>query len=465
MEKLSICPSFLQIAIIGSGPSGFYAADFLLQSLQQIKVDVFDRLPTPFGLVRGGVAPDHAKIKSVANIYEKIASHPNFRFFGNVEYGRDITLEDLKNHYHAIIFAVGAKSDRKMDIPGEDLMGSSPATDFVGWYNGHPDYRHLSFDLTCERVAVIGNGNVAMDVARILAQNPSHLESTDIASYALEALKKSKVKEIYLCGRRGVAQAAFTNPEIRELCDLDGADLRVDPPEVALDDLSQASLEQTGSVTAKNNVKILQEHSQKPLSDQPRKIVVRFLVSPVELTGANGKVVSMKLEKNKLYKQEDGSLRPKGTGLYETLPVNLVLRSVGYKGVPISELPYDSKNGTIPNEKGRVIDPKNKSFLSGLYVVGWAKRGPTGVIGTNKPDSGETVRGLLEDYSLGKLSKPEKNSNDIVSTFEKKGVRFVDYSGWKLLDKKEIETGKKVGKVREKLTSIEEMLAVLNHNP
>ncbi|MBI2119127.1 MAG: FAD-dependent oxidoreductase [Elusimicrobia bacterium] len=456
----------LHVAIIGSGPSGFYAAAELLnQTNPVIFVDIFDRLPTPFGLVRGGVAPDHAKIKTVTKVYEKISAHPRFRFFGNVEFGKELFLKDLESIYGAVIFAVGAKSDRKMGIPGEDLKGSDPATIFVGWYNGHPDYKNYNFDLSAKRVAVVGNGNVAMDVTRILAVNPKNLQSSDIADYALEALKKSNVEEIFLLGRRGPAQAAFTNPEIRELCELEGADLVIEPKEINLDELSKKSLEQgSGGLTAKNNVQILQEQSQKPIKNQPKKIIVKFLVSPVELIGKDGKVTEIKLEKNKLYLEKDGSLRPKGTGEYETLPIDLVFRSVGYKGVPLTDLPFDPKSGAIPNEKGRVMELENKKIIPGLYVVGWAKRGPSGVIGTNKPDSIETAHKLLEDFSIYKGNNRQSQQEKILDLLKERKIDFVTYEDWKTLDLAEIEQGKKKGKEREKYTTIPEMLSAIKKN-
>ncbi len=457
--------SVFRIAVIGSGPSGFYAAEELLaQSDPKICVDMYDALPTPFGLVRGGVAPDHQKIKTVTRVYEKTAAREGFRFFGNVEFGRDISLDELKSLYSAVILAVGARSDRKMEIPGEDLQGSFPATEFVGWYNGHPDYRHLKFDLSCERVAVVGNGNVAMDVARILASDPKILEQTDIAGYALEALRASRVKEIYLLGRRGPAQAAFTNPEIRELCELPGADLVVDPKESELDPLSNAEF-QTGSLSPamKNNVQILKEHSAKPLRGEPKKVIARFLVSPVELIGKDGKVSAMKLEKNQLHRTADGSLRPKGAGIFETIPVDMVLRSVGYMGVALPGVPFNAKKGTVPNELGRVKNDKDNSTVTGLYVVGWAKRGPSGVIGTNKPDSIETARNLLEDLRAGKVNQPSGSDEKSVPEFlRRKNVRAVSFTEWKSLDAMELEKGKSKGRPRDKFTEIKEMLAALD---
>ncbi len=455
--------NILKAAILGSGPSGFFAAEELLnQTAPKISVDMFDRLPTPFGLVRGGVAPDHEKIKTVTKVFEKTAAREGFRFFGNVEFGRDLQLGDLQKFYDVILFAVGAKSDRKMNIPGEDLEGSFPATEFVGWYNGHPDYRNLKFDLSCERAAVIGNGNVAVDVTRILARDPRTLKSTDIADYALQALKESRIKEIYMIGRRGAVQAAFTNPEARELCDLPGADLIVDPKELELDELSKASLESgEGGSKPKNNLNILMEHSMKQPSGNPRKIVLKFLGSPKEILGKSGKAAALKLEKNRLVKDAQGNIAAEGTGEFETLPVGLIFRSIGYRGTRLPGIPYDEKKGTIPNLEGRVIDPQFKQ-IPGIYVVGWAKRGPSGVIGTNKPDSIDTVHKVLEDWRDGKVPFRESDLSTIPKWLESKGIQYITFEDWKKLDAIEITNGKADGKTRKKFTNIPSMLEALN---
>lgn len=454
----------LRVAVIGSGPSGFFAAEELLQFAgHKAEVDMFDALPTPFGLVRGGVAPDHQKIKSVVKVYEKTAARPGFHFFGNVEFGRDLHMDDLRRHYDAAIFAVGARADRHMEIPGENLVGSVSATSFVGWYNAHPDYRDLQFDLSCDAVAVVGNGNVAMDVTRILAVDPAELERTDIADYALDALKKSGIRTIYLLGRRGPLQAAFTNPEIRELCELKGADLIVDPQELELDAESQKD-QSVGraNVTAVNNVNILRQQALKPAGKQAKKVVVRFLVSPVEIFGEGGRVKALKIEKNALFRDKDGSLRPRGTKQFETLNVGMVLRSVGYMGVALPGLPYDERKGIIPNQKGRAIDTKTLHVLHGLYVVGWAKRGPSGVIGTNKPDSIETVHELLKDFSGRPLPEdPHKTEEAVIATLRGRGVQFVDYAAWQKLDRIELEKGRPRGKVREKFSRVSEMISAL----
>lgn len=455
----------LRVAVLGSGPSGFYAAEELLtQKDVKATVDVLDRLPTPYGLVRGGVAPDHQKIKTVTLFYEKTAARPGFRYFGNVEYGKDMTLEELRRLYDAVIFAVGAKSDNKMGIPGEDLQGSEAATVLVGWYNGHPDYKDYRFDLSEQTVAVVGNGNVAMDVVRILGQDPEELAPTDIADYAVQVLRKSRIREIYLLGRRGPAQAAFTNPEIQELCELKGCDLVVDPKEVELDPVSAESLAKgEGGGKAKKNVEILTAQSKKGPGSQPRRIIVRNLVSPVEIQGKDGRVAALKLEKNTLVRAEDGSIKAKGTGQFEVLPVGLVFRSVGYKGVALPGLPYDARKGTIPNVFGRVQDPQSKAFLPWVYVVGWAKRGPSGVIGTNKPDSVETVKKLLEDFK-GKAvpAGDERTPDAAAAALAQKGIKLVSFADWKRLDKLEVENGKRKGKIRDKYTTVPDMLKALD---
>src|SRR5262245_27536498 len=394
----------LRVAIVGAGPAGFYAADQLLrQDRLAVQVDMLDRLPTPFGLVRFGVAPDHQKIKAVTAAFDKTASHPSFRFYGNIELGKDVTLPDLRAHYHQILFTTGAQTDRRMGIPGEDLAGSHPATEFVAWYNGHPDYRDYRFDLQQERVAVVGVGNVAVDVARILCRTTEELAKTDIADYALEALAASRVRDVYLLGRRGPAQAAFTNPEIKELGELPGADIAAVPDEVELDPLSRAALEKTPDRATAKKVEILQEYARRPPSGKPRRLVLRFLVSPVELSGdAAGHVVGMRLVKNALSATPAGTLQARPTDRHDELPVGLVFRSVGYRGVPLPGVPFHDSWGVILNEKGRVIDPETRQPMPGEYAAGWIKRGPTGVIGTNKPDAAETVAAMLEDAAAGR---------------------------------------------------------------
>jgi ferredoxin--NADP+ reductase len=454
----------LRVAIIGSGPAAFYAADHLFkQSDLSVQVDMFDRLPTPFGLVRAGVAPDHQKIKSVTKAFDQIASRPNFRFFGNVEYGKELKLDDLKNHYHQILFATGAQTDRRMEIPGEDLRGSLPATEFVAWYNGHPDYRDYEFDLSQERAAVVGVGNVAIDVARILCLSPDELAATDIADYALEALRRSRIKEVYLLGRRGPAQAAFTNPEIKEVGELADADVVVRPEEAQLDALSQAQVDESQDRTLRKKVELLQAYAQQPAAGKPRRLHIRFLVSPVELFGdASGQVVRMRLVRNTLYATETGTLRPKPTDHYEELDVGLVFRSVGYRGVALPDVPFHDRWGVILNEKGRVIDPESKQPIAGLYTSGWIKRGPSGVIGTNKPDSVETVKLMLEDLAGGAILDPaQPDAAGIEKLVSERQPDFFSYDDWRRIDEMEVANGEAQGRPRVKFTRVEDMLQAL----
>jgi ferredoxin--NADP+ reductase len=452
----------LRVAIIGSGPSGFYAADFLQkQSDLSIEIDMLERLPTPYGLVRGGVAPDHPKIKSVTKVYEKIAQTPGFRFYGNVTFGQDLTHDDLLRYYHAIIYAVGAQTDRQMGIPGENLPGSYAATEFVGWYNGHPDYRDLSFDLTAERVAVIGNGNVAMDVARILASMRDELARTDIADYALDALSRSRVREVYLLGRRGPAQAAFTNPELKEFGELEGADVVVPPEEAELDPLSAAALVSGDDRMAERNVQTLMRYAADGPQGKPRRIIMRFLVSPVEIIGTNH-VEAIKLVKNELYQSDDGSLRPRPTDQTEVLPVDLVFRSIGYMGVALPGVPFDARKGIIPNAQGRVIDPSIPAPVTGEYVVGWIKRGPSGIIGTNKPDSYETAGMLVEDARADHLNTPAEPTRAAFEAFlHSRQPDVVSFEDWQALDQAELANGAAAGRPRIKFSRVTDMLKIV----
>ena len=451
----------IRVAVIGSGPAGFYACEHLFKKEDyNFSIDMFDKLPTPHGLVRSGVAPDHQKIKSVTRVYDKIASNEKFRFYGLVEYGKHITFDDLKKHYHIIIFATGAQTDRKMNIPGENLKGSHTATEFVAWYNGHPDYRDYKFDLSQERVAIVGVGNVAVDVARILCRTEEELMQTDIADYAMEALKKSKVREVFLLGRRGPAQAAFTNPEVRELGNLDDAHAITQVEEVELDEFTRELLEKKEDRSLVKKIEILNAYSEDIEFVKSKKLHIRFLVSPVEIIGdEEGRVKAIKLVKNELYRTDDGRLRPRATDNFEELEVGLVFRSIGYHGVPLPEIPFHEKWGVIHNEKGRVLDPVSGEHVNGLYATGWIKRGPSGVIGTNKQDSGETVECIMEDIISDKLLSPENpDADSILKLICERQPDYFSYEDWLRLNELEVSRGQQQGRPRIKYTSIEEML-------
>ena len=452
----------LRVAIVGSGPAGFYAAERLLKDKEiAIGVDMFDRLPTPFGLVRFGVAPDHQKIKQVTKVFDRVASDRRFRFLGNVDIGSDISLRDLADHYHQVCYATGAQADRRMGIPGEDLARSRTATEFVAWYNGHPEFRDYQFDLSAERVAVVGVGNVAVDVARILCRTAEELAATDIADYALDALSRSRVKEVVMLGRRGPAQAAFTNQEVKELGLLPGADIEVRPEEAALDALSEAEVERADDRTLRKKLEIIQRLADMEPTGKARRLSIRFLVSPVELIGSEaGEVVGMRLVRNVLEVSNSGRLRPKPTGDFEDLSVELVFRSVGYRGVAVPDLPFDEKLGTVPNEDGRVIRSDGTS-MPGVYVAGWIKRGPTGVIGTNKPDAAETVSRMREDVSQGNVFRPRDPSFDgLDDLVRSRRPDSVSYADWRRIDEMEVANGKP-SRPRVKFTSVDEMLNAL----
>ncbi len=429
----------LRVAVVGAGPAGFYAAGHLLAAERPTRVDLFDRLPTPFGLVRAGVAPDHPKIKSVVRVYEKTAAKEGFRFFGGIELGRDLHRADLLERYHAVIYAIGAAVDRRLGIPGEDLPGSEPATDFVGWYNGHPDYADHEFDLnSCERVVVIGNGNVAIDCARMLALSADELRMTDCADHAIDMLASDAVREIVILGRRGPAQASFTNPELLELGELDLADVIVDPADVELDEASQAWLDSDqANKTSRENVRILREYAEREPTGKPKRIVLRFLTSPVELQG-DERVERIVVERNRLEPRDDGSLAARPTGERETLECGLVLRSIGYKGIAIPEVPFDERRGTIPNVAGRVVDGEH--HVTGEYVTGWIRRGPSGVIGTNKKDGQEGATSLLEDADAGLLNEPV-SEGDIADLLAERGVEPISWGGWERIDAHEQDLG------------------------
>ena len=467
-------PTPSRVAVIGSGPAGFYAAGHLLaDASDRFEVDMFERLPTPWGLVRSGVAPDHPKIKSVTRIYERTAAHPRFRFFGAVTFGEHVTREELLAHYHAIVYATGSPSDRPLGIPGEDLPGSHAATEFVGWYNGHPDHTDLEPDLlSSSRAVVIGNGNVALDVARMLVLAPSELAPTDTADHALDVLARSTITEVVVVGRRGPAQAAFTNPELRELADLADADIVVDPHELDAA-LSVSDPDTDLTPTAKRNVELLRGYAATPPSGRPKRIVLRFLLSPTSLTaGDSGHLSAVELVRNRLTPVPGGGLRAQATDEHETIPAGLVFRAIGYRGIPLPDVPFDERAATIPHVAGRVLDPATDDPLPGEYVVGWIKRGPSGVIGTNKKDAQETVNAIFADLPAPDADDstdapralahtPDTPDPDAIEALLRaRQPDLVTYSGWEAIDRHERALGEPSGRPRVKLTRIDELLQV-----
>ncbi len=431
----------LRVAIVGAGPAGLYAAEKLLKAPDlDVEVAVLDRAATPWGLVRAGVAPDHPNIKAVTRVFEKTAALPGFSFHGNVEVGRDVSHEDLANHFHAVLYAFGAAGDRRLGIPGEDLPGSVAATDVVGWYNGDPDRADLDLDLDVERVVVIGNGNVALDVARMLVLTREELAVTDVADHALEALAASPVTEVVVLGRRGPAQAAWTTPELRELGELTDADVVVAPFDAPLD---------TDDKQVRRNVEVVQDYAQREPSGKRRRVVLRFCTSPVEVLGTD-RVEGVRVVRTEVVLEPDGALRAMPTDEEEVIPCGLVVRSVGYRGRPIDGLPFDERRATLPNEAGR-IEP-------GVYCAGWIKRGPSGVIGTNKKDAVETVATLLADHAAGALPEPSGDAAAFRALLDEQAPEHIDFAGWQRIDEHERGLGEPHGRPRVKLVRTPELL-------
>jgi ferredoxin/flavodoxin---NADP+ reductase len=445
----------LRVAVVGSGPAAFYAAGALLASEDpRVEVDMIERLPTPWGLVRLGVAPDHPQLKTVSRAFEKISTRPGFRFLGNVEVGRDVGHDELAALYDAVLYAVGSQSDRRLGIPGEELPGSWAATELVAWYNGHPDFQHLEFDLSHERAVVIGNGNVALDVARMLALTPEELAPTDTTDVAIAAIVSSGIREIVVLGRRGPVQAAWTSTELGELGELAGADVLLDPAELELDPASEAELESASNVVQRN-LEILRDFAARKPSGAAKAIRLRFRVSPVAIHG-DERVEAVEIAHNLLEPDGRGSVRAVPTEARESIPCGIVFRSVGYRGVALPDVPYDERSGTIPNDGGRVLDLEGDP-VAGVYCAGWIKRGPTGVIGTNKKDATETVELLLEDARTGRLRA--RSGESIDDLLADRGVYVVMYGGWESIDATEKARGEPQGRPRVKLATWDELLA------
>ena len=457
MSELGSPTRPLRVAVVGAGPAGFYTTEALLRTERSVTVDLIDRLPTPYGLVRAGVAPDHQKLKAAIRVYEKIAQRPSFAFIGNVTVGRDASIAELRRFYDAIVLCFGAETDKRLGIPGEDLPGSHTATEFVGWYNAHPDYRERVFDFSCEVVVVIGQGNVAMDVSRILAKTVDELKATDIAEHALDALSRSRIREIHLVGRRGPAQAKFTPPEIREIGELADCDPIVQAEDLLLNPESEAELADPENRHARDNVTILREFAARGAPAKRRRYHVRNFESPKEIRG-NGRVERIVLEKTALH-GAPFQQSAKGTGEQVEIACGLVLRSIGYNGVAMPGVPFDARAGVIPSVAGRVVDDGKP--VPGIYVAGWIKRGPTGVIGTNKPDGYESAESLLADVShLEPCAVPD--SRAFLELLRARGNRSVSFDDWRRIDGAEIARGKPAGTPREKFATVPEMLTLLD---
>lgn len=448
----------LRVAIVGSGPSGFYASEALIKSDLTVEIDLIERLPAPFGLVRSGVAPDHPKLKQAIQVYKKIAQNPEFNFVGNVTVGKDVSAKELQENYHAVIYTCGAETDRKLGIQGEDLEGSYTATEFVGWYNGHPDYRDRTFDLSHETAVVIGQGNVAADVSRILAKSVDELKHTDISQHALDALAESKIKTIYVIGRRGPAQAKFASKELKEFLEIENCRPYIDPKELELNDVSQLELEAKEGRGNKKNVEIFQKFAEIEDTGKPRTCISTFLKSPIRLEG-NGHLEKVVLELNEL-SGEPFKQSAKGTGETMEIDCGILFRSIGYNGVPIEGVPFYDRWGTIPNEAGRITTEHGGDVITGLYTAGWIKRGPSGIIGTNRACAVESVDMLLED--VGKFSSDKAGRDVLYKILDANGANYINYPQWEKIDAAEVAAGEPKGKPREKFTRRDEMLAIAN---
>ncbi|MDP9239979.1 MAG: FAD-dependent oxidoreductase [Actinomycetota bacterium] len=442
-----------RVVIIGSGPAGIYAADALAQQ-DGWTIDVIDRLPCPYGLVRYGVAPDHLKIKSIITALRKVLEQPAVRFLGNIEVGTDVSLAELHRHYDVILFANGAAVDRLLGIPGEDLPGSASAREFVAWYSGHPDAELGRFTLEARSVAVVGVGNVAVDVARILAKTPEELRATDLPDHVLDVLERSQVQDIHMLGRRGPAQAKFTTKELRELGELANADVIVHPDELQLDEASEAAI--AASPAVRRNVEALQVWSQREPEGRPRRLHLRFLLRPAAVLGTD-RVAGVRLERSRL----DGKANAVGTGEYAEIGAQLLLRAVGYRGLPLPGLPFDERTGVVPNSGGRVL--RDGAEVPGEYVAGWIKRGPTGVIGTNKGDARETVAAIIED-AAGLPLAPDRDPDGLPRLLAARGVEVVTWAGWQAIDNAELDLGRSQGRDRVKIADRAELLRAAARN-
>ena len=454
MSRLGEAERSLRIAIVGAGPSGFYAAEALIKSGLCVRIDLIERLPAPFGLVRNGVAPDHPKLKQAIETYKKIAQNTEFNYLGNVTVGHDVTADELRQTYHAVIYTCGAESDRRLGIEGEDLPGSYTATEFVGWYNGHPDYRDRQFDLSGRAAVVIGQGNVAIDVARILAKSTDELKHTDIAEHALDALAQSRIEEIHVIGRRGPAQAKFTTKELREFANLENCRVHINADELRLNPASMTETQDKQGMVAKKNMNMFTQFLAVGEGSRPRTCYFTFLKSPLRLEG-DGRVRQVVLEKNEL-SGDAFAQSARGSGETFALDCDILFRSIGYRGVKMPGVPFHEKWGVFPNDAGRVIDSQDSQVVVGVYTAGWIKRGPSGIIGTNRACAVETVQSLLAD--LDRLDADKEGLPALLKILDGRGVRYINYPQWEKIDAAEISRGKSQGKPREKYTRVAEML-------
>ncbi|WP_169079264.1 FAD-dependent oxidoreductase [Microcella alkalica] len=443
----------LRLAIVGAGPAGIYAADILLKHERsfEVSIDLFDQLPAPYGLVRYGVAPDHPRIKGIINALREVLDSGDIRIFGNVRYGTDITLDDLKRHYNAVIFATGAVRDAALNIPGIDLEGSYGAADFVSWYDGHPDVPR-EWPLTAQSVAVIGNGNVALDVARVLAKHPEDLLPTEIPDNVYEGLKASPVTDVHVFGRRGPMQVKFTPLELRELGELRDVDMIVHDEDFDYDDAARAAISSNKQLFVID--KVFSQWREREVGQASRRLHLHFYAKPVEVLGEDGRVVGFRYERTR----SDGAGGVVGTGEFREVPVQAVYRAVGYFGSPLDGIPFDERHGVIPNHEGRVLGDDN-AVVPGVYATGWIKRGPVGLIGHTKSDAMETIQHVLNGQS-GWWSPAEPDEQAVVDLLDSRGVLYTNLDGWHRLDQHEQELGAARGRARIKVVPRDEMVRI-----
>lgn len=449
----------LHVAVIGAGPAGFYAAEALLKSDVEVYVDLFERLPAPYGLVRYGVAPDHQKIKNVTRVFDRTAAMPGFRFVGNVHVGVDVSADDLFEHYDQVIFTIGAARARETGISGERLEGSYAAVDFVGWYNGHPDYLDAKFRVDAQRAVVVGGGNVAADLTRILLRDRDELAKSDIAEVALAALQQSPVEDVVVLIRRGPAEMKMSLSELEEIDGLAGVEIVLDKAQI--DAAAGDGVDIPPAM--KKTLEYFATIANRPRRGEPKTVHIRFLCSPKEFVGRDGRVEKVVIEKNELVLADNGTSEARGTGKFEEIEAGLALEAIGYRGAAVPGLPFDARRGVIPNERGRVVS--DGRALRGCYVSGWIKRGPQGLIGSNRADSVETVNSMLADAAEGKLGDPTDEPDQLLERLRGNGVRIVDFDDWRRLDAREVAAGARSGRVRTKFRSAEEMLAALDEAP
>ncbi|WP_328395094.1 4Fe-4S binding protein [Nocardia sp. NBC_00416] len=446
----------LRVAIVGTGPAACYAAEQLL-SAGSVEVEMFDRLPAPWGLARYGVAPDHAQTRGVTEMFTAAFKRDALQMYLNTEIGTHLTHAELRDSVHAVIYAVGAPADRRLDIPGEDLPGSVSATEFVAWYNGNPEYADRVFDLSGERAVIVGNGNVALDIARVLTTDPDELARTDIADHALAALRNSAIREVVVVGRRGVLQAAYTAPEFRALGQLDGVDIVVEPDDLAVGEAGHAYLADPDApyeLGVKHRAAV--EYAARPLRDGHKRIRFRYCLSPVEIVGDDS-VRAVRYVHNELTGPAAApTARP--TGDTGALDSSLVVRAVGYRGEPVGDLPFDERRGVLPTVDGRVVGPAGAP-VPGVYAAGWIKRGPRGVIGSNRADAAETVAAILDDFRAGALSAPVRDRAELSDLVRTRRPEVVDRTAWQAVDRAERAAGAAAGRPRVKLATVEELLA------